>query len=174
MSFDLDFTDTSAPKDEPVPTQYEYACQVCGKELFYGGRGRKPVKCDEHKTTQSKKGSGSNANMARQASNILSEWNTMVRAGLMIPYIPFAGVNPVYLPDTAEAIKEADEVFTDQAYRALLADPKLCKLIIRIGASSGKMSLIVAYGMLGVKVFPVAVNEMKDHKENSDNRSQVA
>lgn len=27
----------------------EYACIECGKELRYGGRGRKPKYCDEHK-----------------------------------------------------------------------------------------------------------------------------
>ncbi len=31
----------------------EYTCSVCGKSLEYGGRGRPPTKCDEHKASAS-------------------------------------------------------------------------------------------------------------------------
>jgi hypothetical protein len=31
-----------------------YTCEVCGKELPYGGRGRPPKRCDEHKKSAAK------------------------------------------------------------------------------------------------------------------------
>lgn len=59
----LDFAVTDVPPDPltdepaiageapPAPTRvYEYACEVCGTELTYGGRGRKPKRCAEHKS----------------------------------------------------------------------------------------------------------------------------
>lgn len=40
----------SQPMDIPPPaSDFDYACETCGKELTYGGRGRKPRFCAEHK-----------------------------------------------------------------------------------------------------------------------------
>lgn len=36
--------------DVPPVSDFEYSCEVCGVELTYGGRGRKPKRCAEHKT----------------------------------------------------------------------------------------------------------------------------
>jgi len=40
----------SQPLDVPPPvSDFDYACETCGKELTYAGRGRKPRFCKEHK-----------------------------------------------------------------------------------------------------------------------------
>jgi len=37
------------PPETPLDIEPEFQCQTCGKPLVYGGRGRKPRFCDEHK-----------------------------------------------------------------------------------------------------------------------------
>ena len=157
MAETLEFTDIPIPPDLAPPGEYEYACEVCGKELFYGGKGRKPKKCDQHKTAVGRKGSGTNANLARQASAALSQYNSLICVGLMIP-----PPNPVCLPRTASAIAVANDGFEEQAYNALLTDPGLCKMILKAGGVSGKLLLLVAYGMLAVAVVPVGVEEYRE------------
>lgn len=166
----IDFKDVDVPPDVPVPAEFEFSCQVCGTELFYGGRGRKPKFCDEHKKTapRGSKGTGSNATLARQASASLSQLNAMIGLALFVPEIPRMGKNPLFLPATGTALATADEGFSEAAYNALLTDPALCKLILKGGAAGGKLALLMAYGMLAAAIIPVAVTEYKSpHSERS-------
>ena len=45
---DFDGPITSERLDDPAPNR-ALTCEVCGKDLTYGGRGRKPRFCDAHK-----------------------------------------------------------------------------------------------------------------------------
>ena len=151
------FTDVSVPDEKP-PTQYEYACQTCGTELFYAGKGRKPKLCDEHKSVRaassSRKGSGTNAQLAAQASEALTQLNALVAMGLFL----------ASMPDTASALSDREDTFKEQAYAALLTDPGLSRTILKAGTTGGKISLIIAYGMLGASVAPVGVMEYRANR----------
>ena len=160
----IDFSDTGVPTDEDTPavTGPKLTCEVCGRELHYAGRGRKPKRCDEHRKSASKgtggsgrKVAGNNAALASQASNALVQTNGLVALVLM-----WTG-----MPTTSEAITEAQEVFREQAYDALLTDPDLCKTILKAGTTSGKMSLLIAYGMLAGVVGPTAYMEIQMKRE---------
>jgi hypothetical protein len=166
----LEFMPADRPQDETPPSQYEYACLECGKELFYGGRGRHPKYCEAHKPAGSQtkrgKGSGSNAQLARQASEVLVQVNSFIAIGLMLP-----PPNPVSLPDTAAALAGANEGFAVAAYEALLTDPGLARLILRGGGASGKLALILAYTMLAGAVAPIGMQEYRNkHPKGADLR----
>ena len=185
MSLDiLNFAKTPIPDDTPLddlppddapPSTYEYACGTCGVELFYGGKGRHPKFCDEHKGTKTTrgKGGGNNATLARQASATLSQLNSLIALSLMLPAVPMLGDNPMYLPETAGALATASEPFDEMTYNALLTDPALCKMILRGGAAGGKIALLIAYGTLAAAVAPVGVNEFRERK-SSANRAKIA
>lgn len=140
------------PPDGPV-------CSVCGVDLVYKGTGRKPTKCDEHKgvkaakspAAEAKKAPGGNEKLALQATELLCQLNDLCGMGFMM-----AG-----LLETGSAWADRQDVFREQAYQALLADPALCKMILRAGATSGKVALMVAYGMLAAGVAPVAITELR-------------
>lgn len=136
-------TDTAPPLDGP-----EYTCEVCGKPLTYSGRGRKPKRCDEHKRGASRttrvSTTGKNATLASQATDALVNINSLAAFGVGI----------VGYADTADAINDRQEAFRTQVYQALLSDPELCRSILTSGAQAGRVSLIVAYAMLAVGVFP--------------------
>ena len=156
----LTFRDTeipadALPRDEAPPSAFEYACQTCGKELHYGGRGRKPKFCDEHKkggssNTVSRK--GGNVQLATQAADALVQLNSLCAMGLML----------AHLPETAGALASTEEGFRQQAINSLITDPALCKTILKAGTTSGKVSLLIAYAMLASAVVPVAVVEVKE------------
>jgi hypothetical protein len=162
----IDFKDIDVPDDIPAPSHYEYECQVCGTELFYSGKGRKPKFCEEHKKSAPRQVRGSgNASLARQAAASLSQLNAMCGLMLFVPEIPKVGKNPLYLPQTGSAWANADEGFTEAAYNALLTDPKLCRMILKGGAAGGKLALLMAYGMLAAAITPVAMKELKTPHE---------
>src|SRR3954470_23234006 len=155
----LDFVPTDiGPSDEtPDTTGAEYPCEVCGKEAGpYKGRGRKPKRCADHKRNASgtPKTKGTNATLAGQAADALCQVNGLATVGLMV-----AGFHA-----TAGAIAERESVFREQAYSALLTDPNLCRVILRAGTTSGKLSLLIAYAMLGIGVGPTAIIEFKDKR----------
>ena len=145
--------DTTPPLDAP-----EYPCEKCGKEAGpYGGRGRKPRFCAEHKksgpsTSSGKpKSTGKNLVLAAQAADTLAQYNDLV--GLVARLADWEL--------TAEQIDNANPVFKEKAYAALITDPDLAASIVRTGGISGKAALIISYGMFAASVAPVAMLEAK-------------
>jgi len=150
--------------DEPPVAPPEYACEVCGKPLEYSGRGRKPKYCEDHKGGRSKAGSTPRKSTAKadatakQAAAALAQLNALIGMGLM------AAPKPWGMPETASALAERNDAFEESAYQALLTDPKLAAMIVRGGATSGKVALVIAYGMLGFGIYPTAQKEWKDNR----------
>jgi hypothetical protein len=162
----MDFADAVIPPDSvPVTSDAEYPCRVCGKEAGpYGGRGPKPKLCPDHKKqtngTRSAKVSGAPANLAGQATGVLVQLNGMLAMGAMA----------LGMFGTASAISDANGTFEEQAYQALLTDPELCRLLLKGGVKSAKVSLGLAYVGMGVSVVPTAMMELKEKKAERDER----
>ncbi len=141
----------------PEVSDVEYPCRVCGREAGpYGGRGRKPVHCDEHKKNPVKvsKVSGKSADLAAQATAVLVQVNGIIATVCMA----------TGLFQTAGAIAKANPAFEEAARNALITDPELCRLITKSGAVSGKAMLVMAYAGMGIAVGPVAAMELKEKK----------
>lgn len=165
MTTALDFkpSDVLPPQDDAPPnSEIRFPCKECGKEAGadYKGRGRPPVYCAEHK--KSGKGTGtkraltSNDARARAAASALVQVHGLAAMGLMV-----AG-----MPATASALAEVTNAgFEERAYEALLTDPALCTTILKAGTTSGRMSLLIAYGMLAGAVVPTAWGEIKSKRQ---------
>ncbi len=87
--------DESLPDDftPPPGTPTGYACEVCGVELTYGGRGRKPKRCDEHKGRTSTSGtrtSRTKINVDELHDDLLEQAGVL--AGLVSQALPVTGV----------------------------------------------------------------------------------
>ena len=141
------------PQDEPPTTQDLYSCVVCGTPLTYGGRGRKPKYCDDHKraSAPSTRRAKPNEKLAEQATQALVQINRLTGFGARI----------LGLEATSETIMFCEDEFARQAKDALLSDPDLCKQILAAGQISGKVSLAIAYALMGAQVAPVAIAELK-------------
>lgn len=148
----------------PFETEAEYVCLTCGTAIEYSGRGRKPKYCDQHKRrastagNRSASGTSNNEKLAAMAVDVLCQGNAAVTVGLMF----------MRLNRTASAVAERDDPFRVQAYEALKLDPALCKLILKGGASSGKVALVVAYAMMAASVAPVLIEEMKERRAEKE------
>jgi hypothetical protein len=150
--------DTAPPTfDRPV----EYPCEVCGEEAGpYVGRGPKPKRClkdkaqPKTKTAAPGRVTGKDASVAAQATQVLIQLNGMAAIGMMA----------MGLHRTASAFAGANDNFEAQAYAALTTDPDLCRLILKGGVKSAKISLAMAYVGLGMAAVPVAVEEIREKK----------
>lgn len=170
----IDFVVSDAPDDTlprdtiPETADVEYPCKQCGREAGpYGGRGRKPTICAECKP-KNKRGNtprvtGTNANLAAQASEVLSQVNSFIALGAAA----------MKLFGTAGAIGAYDDTFKSQAYAALLTDPDLCRFILKGGVKSAKLTLLMAYGGMAVAVAPTAIMEIKEQQAERKARKEV-
>lgn len=150
MSWDMTPMDSGPPE-----------CKICGTELEYAGRGRKPTKCSPKnggnaecyakQETAPVTRAGKNAALAAQT---LASWNEYMVIGSMM-----AG-----LTETTVTISKANEVFEAKAAAALENDPELCKAILRAGAKTGKAALGIAYLSFAVAVLPTAGREIRDRR----------
>lgn len=161
----VDLPDDTVPSDlEDV----EYPCEVCGKEAGpYAGRGRHPKRCPEHKKGNSNGGSsstrrvtGNAANLAGQATEVLLQLNGILALGAMA----------VGLNRTASAIASGNGAFAERANAALLTDTELCRTILKGGIKSAKMGLAIAYGGLLLGTAPVAADEIRERRAESEAR----
>ncbi len=167
----IDFADATIPPDTaPDTSDVEYPCRECGKEAGpYGGRGPKPKYCEAHKKsarstgTRAGKVTGTAQTLAAQATGVLVQLNGMMALGLMA-----IGFN-----ETASAIAGANGTFEEQAYQALMTDTELCKLILKGGVKSAKVSLGLAYVGMGVAVVPTAAMEFKEKKAERDAKREA-
>lgn len=155
---------TSLPiaEDEkpPISGEFEYACQQCGKEITYGGRGRKPKYCDDHKKSTGTRRNvniptGSNDKLAATAVDVLQQGNNFGAVVFML----------FQMNRSASSLASREEAFRIQAYEALKSDPALCHTILKGGATSGKIMLLLAYVTLGLSVAPTAIEELKEKRE---------
>jgi DNA-directed RNA polymerase subunit RPC12/RpoP len=148
------------PDSVPDLADVEYPCANCGREVGYGGRGRKPSAkslCTDCKPTAKRasvKVTGTAATKAAQAAEVLTQLNAMLAMGAAA----------LGLFETAGTLVGYQETFKAQAYAALTTDMALCESILKSGAKSSKVSLGMAYVGMGVAVGPTAVNEMRERK----------
>lgn len=148
----LDLMDATTPDDlDDTPTASEYSCEICGAPLEYGGRGRKPTRCDDHKRkAAAKPRSSSPTGDVRSALAVMESMYGAVSLGLIM-----------VSPQSAQVW--ATQIDSLQASNALVlaGDKALCKSICRLGERSGKAMFFSAHVMAAV---PVVVALQQDFK----------
>lgn len=152
---------------ETLDSVPEYPCENCGKEAGpYGGRGRKPKFCSDCKPNRKSnpvKVTGAAGNLASQAAITLGQLNGILCIGLMT----------VGMIETAKAIASENDMFEEKARQALLTDPDLCRMILKGGVKSAKISLTMAYVGMGVAVAPTALAELREKKAERDAKREA-
>lgn len=172
----IDFQTTTIPgydsPDEIPDFDGITMCSTCHAAPVkkYGGRGPRPTKCDGCSQTKTSGGSpkvkGKNAALAAQATAALMQLNNFVALGIML----------MQLQDTARKFREevSRESFEDTVFNALILDPELCAWICRGGVKSGKIALLIGYGMVGAAVAPVAIAEVRRKKREREEAEEEA
>lgn len=119
-----------------------YRCEICLSPLSYGGRGRPPTRCDEHrrqkaKTNAPKSPSGS----MRGVEEGLRELYTFIGMGVSM-------VDPI---DGMTIASQADKL----AHSWILAaesNPKLKKTLIKLTQGSGIGAVVIAHAMVAYPI----------------------
>lgn len=123
--------------------QYEYSCEVCGTELHYGGRGRKPRFCDEHKRSNRSASSGGRSSGKNIDTLISQIQDIYLTIGVAAGAIPPLATDSLIIASNAQRMAES--------WRPLIErDPKIRKFWERITTGGGWGTVVLAHGTVAL------------------------
>jgi hypothetical protein len=138
--------------DRPPP-DYRH-CAVCGKEFPVNpGRGRKPSKCEEHRTTRSAK-NDSTPRSVKAGSDVDTAVSTMTSMNTLLSMLSMG----LRLNATAEMLSN-DEQFIVEMRRAFMTNPKLAARVAKLGSVSGTAAFVAAMTSFYAPIVMTAVIE---------------
>ena len=157
------FVDEVPEKGNPVNAP-EYTCITCGTELFYGGRGRKPKYCDEHKPNRSSSSSTKRTSSAVVERAILELDALYSGMGLALKFVDETASKIVY--DNSSKLAES--------YRMLLeTNAKFRKLFLDIESKAAWMPILLVHGELIANIWIAHglqrnIESVEDYANNGD------
>jgi hypothetical protein len=122
------------PEDDAAP---EYACETCGKELHYGGRGRHPRFCEEHKPRGA-------SNISTRKSSAKGDVAAALSALDMMYDLLGMGFLVVGAHDAADLFKESREQLKEKNESYLSNDAALAKSLAKLGRTGGRYAFATA------------------------------
>lgn len=139
------------PTIEPIHGDNWPRCEVCGNEVTWGGRGRRPKRCDEHKTRTSTTGrtggtSRTTAHTARLKKIEESLGRSSVRIGV---------ATGRYLPVTGLLLIQRGSNFARAAVKVAENHPQALDWL---EAAADKEAYIEVAEMLGALAFAVGID----------------
>lgn len=154
----LDSFDTGIPADVDMPplVSDDPVCQVCGVPLTYGGRGRKPKFCDDHKQTKTTSGSG------RKTAGA----GTVDAAMASLEFCEGIFSIALLMASPAAAVQWSASLPELRAKnRAILnGNPALCKSIAKTSSKVSPYMLLGSYGYALAPVAKTVLNDMRARK----------
>jgi len=142
----LESDDTLPPSDDTTEpaTSDELSCVVCAAPLFYGGRGRKPKYCDDHKPIRTATGTGKGS--AKNIDVLIAQMTDLyltMSAGLS--FIPAAQADGMIIAVEANRLAES--------WRPLiLRDPKIRQFWEKVCTGGGWGTVLMAHGMIAMAI----------------------
>jgi hypothetical protein len=120
----------------------ELSCEICGVELIYAGRGRKPSRCKDHK-----KGSSGGSTPRQPRGSLKNVQENLTDAYVMIGiavafYDPFAGL----------VIGEKADHLAASWVKLAETNPKIRKALERMTEASGWASVVGAHVAIAVPI----------------------
>lgn len=148
---DFVFTDDEVdPDPSPQPSQTtDLACEVCNRPLVYGGRGRKPRFCDDHKPTRS-------ANVPRGSSDVAQALAVMDGMYTMLSMLLMT-----VSPNALQAWRQQVPTLQERNAVFFAADKNLCKSVNRVGSKGGKSAFVASNAVAIAPVVAIAVTDMR-------------
>lgn len=117
----------------------QFACEVCGKELHYSGRGRHPKRCEEHKT-----GGSSATNISTRKSSAKGDVGAALSAMDMMYDLLGMGLLVVGAHDALDLFKECRPELKAKNEAYLTNDPALAKSLAKLGKTGGRYAFATA------------------------------
>lgn len=156
MTFTINDIPPSDPNgaDDPIVSD-DPSCVVCGTPLAYGGRGRKPKYCEEHKAQGSSTPRASSGRRSPRdveaAMAALASIHTSLEFGMMI----VAG-------DAALAFSAQRDALDLRNRGILEADPKLAKRLATAASKGGGPALVLSHLIAIAPAAGITFSKIKD------------
>jgi hypothetical protein len=135
--------DLDVDLESPVtPIVSDYQCEVCATPLTYGGRGRKPRFCAEHKP----KGSAASKSKATNVDTLIGQITDIyVALGSALTFVPPTAADGMIVATHASQMAES--------WRPLLIrDAKVRKFWERICTGGGWGTVVMAHGVVALAI----------------------
>lgn len=130
--------------DDPFISNDEapYRCEVCGTSLTYGGRGRKPRFCAEHKKggTTTSNGKKATANMVVLENNIADLYRGL---GMGLSFVD---------PESGMEVAGAADKLAASWITLAESNPKVKKFLIKLTTGSGVGAVVLAHGTVAYPI----------------------
>jgi hypothetical protein len=122
----------------------ELACQVCGIALTYGGRGRKPKFCADHKPIK-----GTTQARGTNIDTLIGQMEEMYAAlGAATTFLPPVAADGMIIATHAHSMAES--------WRPLIQrDPKIRKFWEKMTTGGGWGTVIMAHGVVALAIMQV-------------------
>lgn len=133
--------DTQADTAPPLG-DFEYSCEVCGVELKYGGRGRKPTKCKQHKAGSTRAVGPSTARASR--------WQQPLAEALNAQFVGIGLVTMAFDPFDGQIIMKGAPALSESLIRLAEANPSVrrgLEQFVTAGAWSGVAMAVASIAM---------------------------
>lgn len=148
-----------APVPDTAPMSDDLTCQICDAPLFYGGKGRKPKFCDEHKQSRStgaarKTSSGSTVDAAMASLAFCEDL-------LSIPLLMLS-------PNAAKEWVTGLPALRAKNRAILSGNPALCKSIAKTSSKVSPYMLLGSYGYALSPVVKVVAQDVRARRANRD------
>lgn len=153
------FVDDVPEKGNPVSSS-DFQCEVCGTDLVYSGRGRKPKRCDEHK-----RGRSTTTTTKRASTAIVDRAVTEIGA-----VYAAAGLGLKFINPTASQIVYDNSDKLAESYRLLLeTNARFRKLFMELESKAAWLPIITMHGELIANIWiatamnKAAMNRVEDY-----------
>lgn len=135
IAYQADDTDTSKSR---------FNCEVCGTGLTYGGRGRYPRFCDDHKPTKPQ--GGGTRSSGKNVDVLIGQMTDLyLTASTVFTLVPPTALDGMVLAQNANKLAES--------WRPLIErDPKIRKFWERICSGGGWGSVLFAHGLVAMAI----------------------
>lgn len=137
-----EFTDPDIVENFVSSDDSPYRCEVCAAPLVYGGKGRPPVRCSEHKRNKSS-GIGkrtSSGNMKALEAAVADMYRALAMGVTMLD--TFDGMA---IAQGAESLAHSWIVLAE-------TDPKVKKFLVKVTTGSGWGAVIVAHALVALPI----------------------
>lgn len=159
----LEMTDAPIPQEPNEDVDAGLTCSVCGKDInrLYSGRGRKPSKCEEHKTGNASKigsrtGTRTSGDVGAAVQSLESAYQ-LIQMGLLM-----FGAH-----DASAALRDSIPGLSEQNAKYLATDKDLVKQINKVGKVGGRTGFVISQVSVLAPVAILASKEISDRLSES-------